>query len=222
MTRVPVTGWSRRVDSPDEARAALADPGDALDLRAAAPLDEEWAALGFSVLVPGELVRPLDVPLADLAATRALGARLGSALRAGDLVVLSGALGAGKTSLAQGLGAALGVRGAVTSPTFVLARAHRGPLPMLHVDAYRLRPAPGQAAGPAAELLADLDLDEALDNGVVVVEWGEGLVEALDESRLHVHLTRPAGEDVTQTAPGVRVVRVVPYGHRWSVLSPPD
>ena len=212
-----MTGWSRLVGTPDEAREALAEPGDALDLRAAAQLDDAWAALGFSELVPGELVRPLDVPLADLAATHALGARLGAALRRGDLLVLSGPLGAGKTSLAQGLGRALGVRGAVTSPTFVLARAHRGPLPMLHVDAYRLRDAEG--AGAAA--LADLELEEALESGVVVVEWGEGLVETLDESRLHVHLARPEGEKATDGAPGGRVVRVVPYGQRWSVLHPP-
>jgi len=206
-----VTGWSRVVADPDDACAALAEPGDALDLRARAPLDDAWAALGFTALVPGELVRPLDVPLADLAATRALGARLGGALRAGDLVLLSGPLGAGKTSLAQGIGAALRVRGDVTSPTFVLARAHRGPLPMLHVDAYRLREAPGLDR----TALDDLELEEALEGGVVLVEWGEGLVEALDESRLHVQLARPA--EGADDRPGGRVARVVPHGPRWSL-----
>ena len=206
--------WSQVVHDLDEARTALAEPGDALDLRARSRLDSDWSDLGFVELVPGELVRPLDVPLSDLAATRALGARLGAALRPGDLVILSGPLGAGKTSLAQGLGAALGVSGAVTSPTFVLARAHRGPLPLLHVDAYRLRDA---AAGDAT-LLDDLDLDEGLEQGVVAVEWGEGLVEALTHERLHVELRRP--EDETDGTPGGRVARVVPYGQRWSIVLP--
>ena len=208
--------WSRRVAHPDEARAALADPRDALDLRAPGALDDAWAELGFAELVPGELVRPLDVPLADLAATRALGARLGAALRPGDLVLLSGALGAGKTSLTQGIGAALGVRGAVTSPTFVLARTHRGPVPLVHVDAYRLRDAPG--AGPAS--LADLELEEALEDAVVVVEWGDGLVESLGDSRLVVRLHRPDAPAAGQErGPGGRVAQVVPYGLRWSVLT---
>lgn len=209
--------WSRLVAGPDEARAALQEPGDALDLRVVGDVEgPAWADLGFAELVPGELVRPLDVPLADLEATRALGARLAAALRPGDLVVLTGPLGAGKTSLAQGLGMALGVRGAVTSPTFVLARAHRGPLPMLHVDAYRLREAPG--AGP--ELLADLELEQALEDGVVLVEWGEGLVEDLSDSRLHVELSRPR-RVLEGGTPGGRAARVVPYGRRWSVVQAP-
>ena len=208
--------WSRVVDTPAQARAALADPGDALDLRAAGPLDAAWAELGFRELVPGELVRPLDVPLADLAATRALGERLAAALRPGDLLVLSGPLGAGKTSLTQGLGAGLGVRGDVTSPTFVLARAHRGPLPLLHVDAYRLRD-----AGARALDLADLDLEAALEDGVVVVEWGEGLVEDLVTDRLDVVLARPEGDLDDGTATG-RSVRVVCHGSRWSAVRPPS
>ena len=197
--------WSRTVATPEQARAVLADPGSALDLRAAAALDDDWAALGFEQLVPGELVRPVDVELPDLAATRRLGERLAGGLRAGDLVVLSGPLGAGKTSLTQGLAAGLGVRGAVTSPTFVLARAHRGPLPLLHVDAYRLRD-----AGPRALDLADLDLEDALEDGVVVVEWGEGLVERLSPSVVSVALSRPDDE-----VPG-RTARVRVRGTRWS------
>ena len=204
--------WSRVVRDPAEARAALAEPGDALDLRAAAPLDEQWAALGFVELVPGELVRPLEVPLVDLVATRALGERLAGHLRAGDLLVLSGPLGAGKTSLTQGIGAGLGVRGAVTSPTFVLARTHRGPLPLTHVDAYRLR-----EAGARALDLADLDLEAALEDGVVVVEWGEGVVEELSPARLHVHLSIPKGV-LDGGTPAGRRVSVVPYGVRWSTV----
>ena len=202
--------WSRRVGSPEQARAVLAGPGDALDLRAAVPYAPEWAALGFVELVPGELVLPVPQVLAGVEQTRALGRRLAGELRAGDLVVLSGPLGAGKTALTQGIGAALGVAGPVTSPTFVLARVHRGPLPLVHVDAYRLR----DAGAPALEL-DDLDLDADLPRSVVVVEWGEGLVEGLSDARVEVHLDRPpaAGDPDERTA----AVRV--HGHRWA-LSP--
>ena len=200
-------GWSQQVDDPDQASAALAAPGDALDLRAPGPLDDAWRELGFRELVPGELVRSLELDLPDLAATRALGTRLGTALRAGDLVVLTGPLGAGKTSLTSGLGEALQVRGRVTSPTFVLARTHRGPLPLTHVDAYRL-----QESG--AGDLDDLELEAALEDGVVVVEWGEGLVEDLAPSRLEVVLSRPTDGRDGRTA-SVRV-----HGARWA--SPRD
>ena len=206
--------WSRVVSDLDDARAALADPAGALDLRARGELDGRWSALGFSELVPGELVRPVDVALTGSAATRRLGERLAASLRTGDLVVLSGPLGAGKTTLTQGLAAGLGVRGTVTSPTFVLARAHRGPLPLLHVDAYRLR-----EAGARASDLLDLDLEDALDEGVVVVEWGEGVVEELAVSRLHVVLSRQGDEaaplDAEQTG---RTARVIVRGPRWTVL----
>ena len=200
--------WSRVVQTPEQARAALADPGDALDLRAAAALDPAWAALGFTELAPGELVAPVPQVLRGVEATRALAARLAAALRAGDLVVLSGPLGAGKTALTQGIGAGLGVRGAVTSPTFVLARVHRGPLPLVHVDAYRLR----DAGAPTLEL-DDLDLDADLPGSVVVVEWGEGLVEGLADARLEVRLERAAGGDGEAD---VRTLRVRARGRRWS------
>jgi tRNA threonylcarbamoyladenosine biosynthesis protein TsaE len=204
--------WSRSVATPEKAREALAGPGDELDLRAAAALDADWAALGFEELVPGELVRPVAVALPDLAATRRLGERLAGVLRAGDLVVLSGPLGAGKTSLTQGLAAGLGVQGTVTSPTFVLARRHRGPLPLLHVDAYRLRD-----AGAAALDLADLDLEDALEEGVVVVEWGEGLVEELSPSRLAVVLSRPGGGTGEHDGEeGGRTAQVTVHGTRWA------
>jgi tRNA threonylcarbamoyladenosine biosynthesis protein TsaE len=116
-----------------------------------------------------------------------LGERLAPLLRAGDLVLLTGDLGAGKTTLTQGIGAGLGVRGPITSPTFVIARVHpsqRGGPPLVHVDAYRL--------GSIAEV-DDLDLDAGLDEAVTVVEWGEGLVEGLSANRLQVHIVRPHG-----------------------------
>lgn len=114
--------------------------------------------------------------------TYAFGRRLGELLQAGDLVVLSGDLGAGKTALTQGIAAGLGVTSPVTSPTFVIARVHRdGRLPFVHVDAYRL--------SSLAEV-DDLDLDAVLDDAVTVVEWGEGLVEPLAGSHLLVRLVR--------------------------------
>lgn len=198
--------WSRVVRSLEEARAALAEPGRALDLRTAAELDDAWTALGAHRVVPGELAVPVPQHLSDVAATRALGARLAGDLRTGDLVVLSGPLGAGKTALTQGLAAALGVRGAVTSPTFVLARVHRGPLPLVHVDAYRLR-----AAGTRLDL-DDLELDAALEDAVTVVEWGEGLAEQLTDAWLHVVLGRSADDEDARTA------RVISHGPRWSGL----
>ena len=208
--------WSRHVGTPEQARRVLADPGDALDLRAAADPGEPWTALGFEQLVPGELVRPVDVLLEDLAATRRLGERIAADLRPGDLVVLTGPLGAGKTSLTQGLAARLQVQGTVTSPTFVLARHHRGPVPLLHVDAYRLRD-----AGARALDLADLDLEDALEQGVVVVEWGEGLVEELSASRLAVALSRPAGAAGDEAQGGGRTAQVRAHGPRWSTPAGP-
>ena len=118
--------------------------------------------------------------------TRAFGERLAAVLRPGDLVILSGPLGAGKTALAQGIGAGLGVAGAVTSPTFVIARVHHGGrVPLVHVDAYRL----GVVADPRAEV-DDLDLDASVDDSVTVVEWGEGMVEQLADAHLEVRLDR--------------------------------
>ncbi len=140
-------------------------------------------------------------------AMRELGRRLAALARPGDLVLLSGELGAGKTTLTRGLGEGLDVRGAVTSPTFVIARVHpplgAGPA-LVHVDAYRL--------GGGLEEMEDLDLDVSLAESVVVVEWGEGKVEELSEDRLHVAIHRGAGT----AADEVRQVTVTAVGERWS------
>ena len=145
----------------------------------------------------------LDVAVADGPAMQALGRDLAGWLRPGDLVVLSGGLGAGKTTLTQGIGAGLGVRGPITSPTFVIARVHpslTGGPALVHVDAYRL--------GDAFEV-DDLDLDATMEDSVTVVEWGQGKVEALAQDRLEVHID-PARDS------GLRQVRAVGVGHRWA------
>jgi tRNA threonylcarbamoyladenosine biosynthesis protein TsaE len=131
--------------------------------------------------------------------TRALGAELAELLRAGDLVVLVGPLGAGKTALTQGIGQGLGVREPVTSPTFVIARVHTGGrLPLVHVDAYRL--------GSVVDV-DDLDLDASTDESVTVVEWGQGLVEQLADEHLEVRLEREDDD--------VRTAVLVPHGRGW-------
>lgn len=143
----------------------------------------------------------ITVPDAD--AMRDLGRRLAPLLRAGDLVVLSGGLGAGKTTLVQGVGEGLDVRGPVTSPTFVIARVHPslcGGPPLVHVDAYRI--------GDLAEV-DDLDLDASLADSVTVVEWGEGKVEGLTEDRLELRIDRESDADETRT------VTVTGVGARW-------
>jgi tRNA threonylcarbamoyladenosine biosynthesis protein TsaE len=137
--------------------------------------------------------------------TREFGRRLAGLLRAGDLVVLDGPLGAGKTVLTQGIGAGLGVRGDVTSPTFVISRVHRpdpqrgGRLPLVHVDAYRL--------GGVADV-DDLDLDASLEDSVTVVEWGSGKVEQLADAYLLIRIERR--DDDT------RVVEVEGHGPGWA------
>jgi tRNA threonylcarbamoyladenosine biosynthesis protein TsaE len=144
---------------------------------------------------------PLRLVLPTPEDTRQAGERLAPLLRAGDLLILTGDLGAGKTTFTQGLGEGLGVRGSVTSPTFVIARVHpslSGGPALVHVDAYRL--------GDAAEL-DDLDLDTDLDEAVTVVEWGSGLAEALSSDRLEVRLER-ADDDV-------RTLTLTAVGGRW-------
>ena len=126
---------------------------------------------------------------------RALGAGVARGLAAGDVVVLTGELGAGKTTFTQGLGQGLGVRGGVTSPTFVIARVHPslvGGPDLVHVDAYRLG---------GIDELDDLDLETSLDSGVTVVEWGAGLAEGLSESRLDVLIARQLGTGAEVESP---------------------
>ena len=131
--------------------------------------------------------------------TEQLGAALADVVAPGDLVILVGPLGAGKTALTQGIGAGLGVPGPVTSPTFVLARVHRGGrVPLVHVDAYRL-------SGMAD--VDDLDLDATTEEAVTVVEWGHGLVEQLADEHLVVELDRRDDD--------VRTARLVPVGPGW-------
>ncbi|MEU4271367.1 tRNA (adenosine(37)-N6)-threonylcarbamoyltransferase complex ATPase subunit type 1 TsaE [Streptomyces sp. NPDC026092] len=140
-------------------------------------------------------------------AMQELGRRLAKLLRPGDLVMLTGELGAGKTTLTRGLGEGLGVRGAVTSPTFVIARVHPslvgGPA-LVHVDAYRL--------GGGLDEMEDLDLDVSLPESVVVVEWGDGKVEDLNDDRLHVLIHRVVGD----TDDDRRTVVLRGIGTRWA------
>ena len=155
----------------------------------------------------------LDIPTA--ARMDAIGRALATLLRAGDLVLLTGDLGAGKTTLTQGIGAGLGVRGPITSPTFVIARVHPslvdGPA-LVHVDAYRLG---------GWDELEDLDLETTLDAAVTVVEWGEGLAEGLADDRLEIAIVRSHGADAGadgQTGAAdddPRRMEVTPVGHRW-------
>jgi tRNA threonylcarbamoyladenosine biosynthesis protein TsaE len=148
-----------------------------------------------------------EIPTADDA--RRFGETLASLLAAGDLVVMSGDLGAGKTTVTQGIGAGLDVRGAVTSPTFVIARVHpsqRGGPALVHADAYRL--------GGIAEL-DDLDLDASLDDSVTVVEWGEGIAEGLADDRLDIRIDRVRGS-TDAAADDRRIVTVRPHGSRWA------
>jgi tRNA threonylcarbamoyladenosine biosynthesis protein TsaE len=160
------------------------------------------AAEGVHTMVRKAL--PARIAVADVDAMRELAKRMGALVTGGDLLILQGELGSGKTTFTQGLGEALGVRGPITSPTFVLSRIHpslvRGP-DLVHVDAYRL--------GSAAEV-DDLDLDATTDTSVTVVEWGAGVAEQLSDSWLHLAII--AGS----TGPDSRHVSVVPHGPRWA------
>lgn len=147
----------------------------------------------------------MSLPSRFVAATaaqlQAFAARVAEHLRPGDLVLLGGPLGAGKTTFAQGVGAGLGVVERLTSPTFVIAREHRGRVPVVHVDAYRLS---------GLDELEDLDLESELDDAVTLVEWGRGMAEVLAEGYLLVDIDRDTADGET------RVVRLSGVGARWS------
>lgn len=156
------------------------------------------------------------IELADLAATRDLATTVAQQLRAGDVILLTGDLGAGKTTFTQGLARALGITAPITSPTFVLARHHNHPtngLNLVHVDAYRLTD---------ADELTSLDLESWLQDSVVVVEWGRGTAEALSEAHLDIELIRRGAatdelitdfsdDDVEEP----RTAIITSYGERW-------
>ncbi|MFB6549188.1 tRNA (adenosine(37)-N6)-threonylcarbamoyltransferase complex ATPase subunit type 1 TsaE [Streptomyces sp. NPDC056405] len=156
---------------------------------------------------PSQPARDTEITVTSPEQMRELGRRLAKVLRAGDLLMLSGELGAGKTTLTRGLGEGMGVRGAVTSPTFVIARVHPslgdGP-PLVHVDAYRL--------SGGLDDMEDLDLDVSLPDSVIVVEWGEGKVEELTDDRLQLRIHRAVGD----TTDEVRHVTLTGIGERWT------
>ena len=154
----------------------------------------------------------------DADQTRALGKDLGRVLAAGDLVMLSGGLGAGKTTLTQGIGVGMGVRGRVASPTFIVARVHPnlgGGPDLIHADAYRITD---------LNDLETLDLDSSLDEAVTVVEWGEGKTEAMSDERLSIEVRRASGGqadtdgdiiDLEHMDDGTRLIVLRAHGHRW-------
>ncbi len=134
----------------------------------------------------------------------ALGVRLGSLCKAGDLILLNGPLGAGKTVMVQGIGEALGISD-VTSPTFVISRIHKAPLGLIHVDAYRLL-----EGGNAAAYLDDLDLDTPRESAVTVIEWGGQESARLSDQRLEITIDR---------TDDTREVTITPVGERWQGIS---
>ena len=159
-----------------------------------------------------------QVSTSDADQTRALGEDLGRILAAGDLVMLSGGLGAGKTTLTQGIGIGMGVRGRVASPTFIVARVHpslSGGPDLIHADAYRIKDVSD---------LETLDLDSSLDEAVTVVEWGEGKTEAMSDERLSIEVRRASGGqadtdgdiiDLEHMDDGTRLIVLRAHGHRW-------
>lgn len=202
MVDTAVEAWIGRARLTVVAREELPANIAFWERRGFAPVDRRTPYVELSRPLP----RLFDVPTAE--DMRALGVRIAGDLRAGDLLVLSGGLGAGKTTFTQGLGEGLAVRGGVTSPTFVIARVHpslRGGPDLVHVDAYRL--------GGIAEL-DDLDLDTSLDDAVTVVEWGEGMAETLADSRLEVRISR--ADEVPEGELDPRRVEVVGIGTRWA------
>lgn len=142
---------------------------------------------------------------------RSFGLKLGKQLRASDYIVLNGALGAGKTTFTQGLGAGLNVTGSITSPTFVVSRIHQSAgkgVELIHIDAYRLT---------SADQLLDLDLED-YPNSVVVMEWGAPFIEVLSDTWLQVDITRDSEITDEDPAAGDRIVKLTAFGNRWKEL----
>ncbi|MBD3548010.1 MULTISPECIES: tRNA (adenosine(37)-N6)-threonylcarbamoyltransferase complex ATPase subunit type 1 TsaE [Streptomyces] len=186
-------------------------PNPAAPDSAAAPASTASAEHGGSAGGAGAVPEAVTVALTVTSPEemQELGRRLARVLAPGDLVMLTGELGAGKTTLTRGLGEGLGVRGAVTSPTFVIARVHpslSGGPALVHVDAYRL--------GGGLDEMEDLDLDVSLPESVVVVEWGDGKVEELSDDRLRVLIDRATGDTDDER----REVTLVGIGARWAGL----
>ena len=147
---------------------------------------------------------PSHVRIQTAADMHALGKRIGALCKAGDLILLNGPLGAGKTVLVQGIGEALGIPD-VTSPTFVISRIHKAPLSLIHVDAYRLL-----EGSNAAAYLDDLDLDTPRESAVTVIEWGGEESARLSEERLEIDIDR---------TDDIREVTITPVGARWQEIS---
>lgn len=153
--------------------------------------------------------------------TRAVGQVLAAQLRAGDLVMLSGGLGAGKTTFTQGIGAGLQVKGRVSSPTFIVARVHPslvGGPDLIHADAYRIKDLTD---------LETLDLDSTLEEAITVIEWGEGKTEQLSADRLEIEIHREHGGvatssdgvvDLAEMDDGKRTITIRPLGKRWDAI----
>lgn len=186
-------------DHASHAATMIGDSGDVDDTDNTAQSPEAAGAAGS--VGQGEVSGDAAASAPNDETMRGLGHYLAGFVRPGDLLVLTGVLGAGKTTLIQGLGAGMGVEEPVTSPTFVIARVHQPPSdvpPLVHVDAYRLG---------GVEEIDDLDLDTPAEQAVTVVEWGEGMVEHLADERLEVTIELGAGEE--------RLVRLTGVGERW-------
>ena len=148
----------------------------------------------------------LEQQVADAEQMHELGVRISKQFGAGDLIVLVGPLGAGKTTLTRGIGEGLRAIGNVSSPTFVIARTHKreaSDVPMVHVDAYRLG---------GADELDDLDID--FENSIVLVEWGKGLLEGISDTWLEIEIER---DHTGETE--IRALRILGFGERWSAVS---
>ena len=132
---------------------------------------------------------------------QSLGVELAARLKAGDLILLNGSLGAGKTSLVQGIGKGLGIE-EITSPTFVIARTYQGVIPLIHVDAYRL-------VGEAFAIFDELDLESQMGGAITIIEWGDGFVERLSDEYLEIQLS--FGDEESD-----RILSAIGHGLRWA------